>query len=172
LRRPRDRRLSTVVACDTAPIVDALLIEVVTAQRLLALEARYDSESDLLVIESASPANWPHGTTIDGLLTLDLNEDRTLVHAELTWPRARWTKGPVELPNRPSSRSTLRLTNLSTDALTENPEVSATTDGTVALIQFGPLDQARLVPLGATVDALCAGDHLVGFAATLFRVSS
>ena len=106
------------------------------------------------------------------MLTLDLDDDYSLAHAELTWPRERWAKGNVELPDRRSSHATLRLPNLSTEALAENPEMPATTDGTDVLIQFGPLNRARLVPLGATVDALCAGDHLVGFAASLFRVSS
>ena len=80
-----------------------------------ALEARCDSESDVMVLESDSPANWPHGTTVDGLLTHDLDEDRIVVHAELMWPRARWPDGTVELADRRSSPATLRLPNLSTE---------------------------------------------------------
>jgi hypothetical protein len=74
----------------------------------------------------------------------------------------------VAIPTRSSSPVVIRLPNLSTDTLTENVKVSVVTDGTMLLVQFGPLDRrlhdAELMPIGTSVDALCAGDRLAGLA--------
>lgn len=152
--------------------MDALAVEVLPGRPGYDLRPRYDDGSQLLVLESDRPAHWPYGTTVDGLLTLDLDEERTWVHGELIAPQDRWTRAPVVLPDRRLPDAVLRLPNLSTDTLGMGPRVSLATDGNVLLVQFGAVDHAALRPIGTAVDALCAHDRLVGLAIDLVGVSS
>ena len=151
--------------------MDALAVDVLPGRPEYALEPRYDDESRVLVLESERPAHWPHGTTIDGLFTIDLDEDRVWVHGELIAPRDRWPHAPILLPGPRLTDAVLKLPTLSTDTLGVSPVISLATDGNVLVVQFGALDGAVRQPIGPSVDALCAHDVLVGLAIGLVGVS-
>ncbi len=78
--------------------VDPLAAEFVPAIPGSELCARYDDQIEELLLESPPARSWPFGTTLDGVLTLDLDADRILAHGEFMWPRTRWKRGSVELP--------------------------------------------------------------------------
>jgi hypothetical protein len=69
--------------------MDALTVELLPQRSAEGFAARYDA-CGLLTLETRNTHHWPHGATLDGFLTLDLDEEHVLVHVELAWPRERW----------------------------------------------------------------------------------
>lgn len=146
--------------------VDPLATEFLDAGPGGAIEARYDLQLEVMLFESARAHSWPFGTTLDGVLTLDLDTDRILAHAELMWPRSRWKRKRCSLPPAEPSKFVMRLPNLSTDTLVSPPEVSPMLDGTTLVLAIGSGTGDRLISLGDTVGALVSGRSLVGFVVT------
>ena len=146
--------------------MDALRVDVLPHRPSDRFAARYDDESDLLLLETGiSP--WPHGTTLDGVLTLDLDDSRVLVHVELTWPKAHWPTGDVELPHPDRTPRSLRLPSLSTQSLTRNPEVSILRSERILVIKWEEVSAGTRFPISAGITA-CVGDgRLTGFAVEL-----
>jgi hypothetical protein len=128
------------------------------------LTARFEHSIDTLVIEAARPTrSWPFGTTLDGALTLDLDSEHRLEHADLMSKRNRWKRGALSLPERAAGVRAIRLPNLSTDALAgERVQVAPIFDGTTVAIWIGLQEADRRTPLGLGVDALIRSSTLVG----------
>jgi len=133
--------------------------------------ARYD-DSGLLLLDRDNRHDWPHGATLDGLLMLDLDDVHVLVHVELAWPRSRWPSGDVELPHPDRTSQSLRLPGLSTDSLTESPDVTVIEGTDVVLMSWKDTHIPRRVPVGDGITALVVADLLAGFAIELDALSS
>ena len=145
---------------------DPFSVELLQPRPDLDLSPRYDEGLDILLFESQAPRNWPHGGTVDGVFTLDLDPDRRLVHAEFIWPRHRWPDEPVPDGLRKPQyhgRHTLRL-----------PHFSSASGGDVATVRvFQSLQETAIslngtradsrVTLGPGLEALLFSETLVGF---------
>src|SRR4051794_37620883 len=143
--------------------LDPLVAEFVPVVPGGELRARYDEQIEELLIESHRARSWSFGTTLDGVLTLDLDAERVLAHAEFMWSRTRWKRGSVELPRPRPSKFALRLPHLSTEALRSSLEVSTFLDGRTLVILLGSGSTHELVPLGDNVAALVRATTLAGF---------
>jgi hypothetical protein len=145
---------------------DPLQVEFIPAGPGGEIEAHYDEGLDMLLFESRRAGSWPHGTTIDGILTLDLNADHVLAHGEFMWQRQRWPRGKATLPTPQKGYFAARLEGLSTDTLTTPPEVSALLVGADLIIEVGTANATRRVSLGPNVDALASDQTLAGLVIT------
>lgn len=141
----------------------ALRVEVEPAQPEDEFSARYATGSGLLLLDSRHPRRWPYGATIDGLLTLDLTEDRVLASAELVWPRERWPLGEAKVPKREKQRRRLRFPDLSTEMLGDTPPLGVSFGSSLVVLQLEGTTATRRVPLGKYVDCLLQNDAAVGF---------
>jgi hypothetical protein len=134
---------------------------------------RFDLDDLGLVLESAREMNWPHGATIDGIITLDLDEDRTLANVELMWPRRRWPRGEEAVPAKSPGLFALRLPALSTDTLSDSLGIDVAQSNTTLLIKIvdrsleGYWDAEETLSVGDDVSALVKDEALVGFVITL-----
>ena len=133
---------------------DPLQVEFIPAAPGGEIKGRYHNGLKMVLVESRRPRDWPHGATLDGLLTLDLDADHVLANAELLWPRPRWKRGEARLPAPRDGCFAARMAALSTDSLLESPEVTATLCGADLVIQVGMTSPTQRVPLGPNVHAL------------------
>jgi hypothetical protein len=127
--------------------------------------ARYSAGSGMLLLESRHPHDWPIGATIDGLLTLDLTNERVLASVELAWPRDRWRQKEAVLPLRVPAMHRIRMPRLSSTGVDDAPEITAELSGTSLVVQIEAVVATKRVSLGPDVDALIAGESLIGFVA-------
>jgi hypothetical protein len=143
---------------------DALLAEFNPVEAGRELMARSEHGAAAVVIEAARPdRSWPFGTTLDGALTLDLDDEHVLVHADLMWMRSEWKRGTVSLPEPAHDVRALRLPNLSTDALADQlVRVTPILGGKTLAIWIGEQESDKRVPLGPSVYALTRGAMLAG----------
>jgi hypothetical protein len=145
--------------------LSALTAELEPAEPRDEFSARYSAGSGMLLLESGHPHDWPIGATIDGLLTLDLTSERVLASVELAWPRERWRESQAVLPLRSPATHRIRMPKLSSAGVDGAPEVTAVLLGRSLVVQLEAVPATRRVPLGPSVDALIAGESLVGFVA-------
>ncbi len=150
------------------PVNDPLIAELVPSTTGSELHVRIESGLVTFQAESA-PADWPFGATLDGALTLDLDESRVLVNAEFLWKRSRWKREALALPERNGATRRLRLPNLTGEAMRAyDPAVLPVVDGDTLAIWIGSSLPARRVCIGRGVDALISSaDTLGGFAVSL-----
>jgi len=141
---------------------DPLQVEFIRAAPGGEIEAHYDKGLAMLLLESRRARNWPHGTTIDGILTLDLDADRVLAHGEFMWPRERWPRGSAAVPSPQKGYYAARLGDLSTATLPAGTKVTPVLVGTDLIIEVGSAHPTERVPLGPNVDALAADGTFVG----------
>jgi hypothetical protein len=130
------------------------------------IEARYDEGLGMLLFESRRARSWPHGTTIDGILTLDLDADHVLANGEFMWLRERWPRGSVTLPTPQKGYFAARLSNLSTATLTTPTNVTALLVGADLVIEVGTTVPTERIRLGPNVDALASDGTFVGLVVT------
>lgn len=145
---------------------DALQVEFIPAGPGGEIEARYDEGLGMVLFESRRAQSWPHGTTIDGILTLDLDADHVLAHGEFMWQRERWPRGTATLPTQQNGYFAARLTNLSTATLTTSPDVAALIVGADLIIGVGTTSATERVRLGPNVDALADDGTFAGLVVT------
>lgn len=144
-----------------------LLAEVVRLRFDANLRPRYDKDLDMLFLESAYVGAWPHGGTIDGILTLDLDPDRVLVHAEFGWARHRWPEGSAEsaLPDK-LSRGSIRLPNFASASIDASYRVHASYVRGSLWIRIDARAPDEVVDLGDGVAALLGASDLTGLLVT------
>ena len=80
--------------------MSGLAVETRAPSAKARLVPSYDDESNVLTIESPVDRPWSFGVNIDGLVLLDLDDERVLAAVELLIPRSRWKKVD-ELPTLP-----------------------------------------------------------------------
>ena len=139
-----------------------LRVELLVQRESDAFVPRY--ADGLLMLETETSHYWPYGGTLDGVLTLDLDDDRVLVHVELAWPKERWPVGSVELPRQDKTPRSLRLPTLSREAVPESLNVLVARGDGLLVISWSEASNARRVPIGHGVSALVISDSLRGFA--------
>jgi len=146
---------------------DPFSVELLQPRPDLDLSPRYDERLDILLFESQAPSNWPHGGSVDGVFTLDLDPDRRLVHAELIWPRHRWPDEPVPVGLRtPQSqgRHALRMPHFSSASVRDAATVRLFQSLQDTAISLNGTRADSRVTLGLGVEALLLRETLVGFA--------
>lgn len=143
--------------------MNALAAEVIRGDPSRELRAWYVEDSGSLVVGDGHDDSWPYGATLDGLLTLDLNRERGLAHAELLLPRSRWPRGRITaIGCRLDSTSVLRLPALTTASVPPLLEVLVIQGDKALQVRFGP-EASGAVSLGPGVWALLHAKTLVGF---------
>jgi len=143
---------------------DPLAVEFVPAIPGGEIEAHYDEGLGALLFESRRARTWPYGTTLDGILTLDLDADHVLAHGEFGWVRERWSRAELKLPRREQGRFAARLPSLTTSSIVNPPQLTAVMAGRQLVIRFSGPEPAQRFSLGANIEALACGGKLVGFA--------
>ncbi|HEY3462093.1 MAG TPA: hypothetical protein VGK62_01395 [Gaiellaceae bacterium] len=143
---------------------DPLQVEFIPAGPGSEIEARYSGGLGMLLFESQRAGDWPHGGTIDGILTLDLDADHVLVNADFMWPRPRWPRGKAmaTLPTAQNGYFAARLSNLSSATLTTSPNVTPLLVGADLIIAWDTARPTQRVRLGPNVDALASNGRFVG----------
>ncbi len=146
---------------------DPLIAEFVP--RTTGSELQVRVESGLVTFKARNaPETWLFGATLDGALTLDLDESRVLVNADFLWKRSQWKREALALPERAGEAQRLRLPNLTSEAVRADIGVLPVVDGDTLAIWIGSSLAARRVPLGQRVDALISSaDTLVGLAVSI-----
>ena len=127
---------------------------------------RYDPESNVLSIESDIVRPWPYGVNIDGLVLLDLDENRILAAVELLIPRTRWKElGSQEPWPRFAKPSDLMFRPETIAKKTHHLPVSAVTDPSRndVLITFSSVAPNRWIQLSDNALAAVGSDELLGF---------
>jgi hypothetical protein len=145
---------------------DPLHVEFIPAGPGGEIEAHYDEGLDILLFESRRARSWPYRTTIDGILTLDLDADRVLAHVEFGWVRRRWRRADVVLPTPEKGRFAARLVGLTTANLTHPPRVEALLVGELLIIRLSGGEPTHRFPLGRNVEALAVDGNFAGLVDT------
>ena len=138
-----------------------LRVELLAQRESATFVPRY--ADGLLLLETDTRHHWPYGATLDGILTLDLDDDRVLVHVELAWPKERWPIRDIELPQQDKTPRSLRLPTLSREAIPKSVNVLAARSDGLLVISWSEASTARRIPIGHGVSALVASDSLRGF---------
>lgn len=146
-------------------ITNATGVELLPAHPDLWLSPCYDEALGILFLTSRAPHHWPHGGTVDGVLTLDLTNDRCLAHVELTWPRDRWSCRESVLPKgaKPEGSHAIRLPRFSSRAVDDSYRVQVFRNASEVIITMRSTEPDRRVSIGEHIDALLTGSELLGF---------
>jgi hypothetical protein len=93
---------------ETGHKMTAITVELRNSTPQGRLYPRYDTEADLLVIESQIAHRWPMGINIDGRVILDVDAERMLANVDLLISRRYWKVGTKPLlPLQPSEADLL-----------------------------------------------------------------
>jgi hypothetical protein len=149
--------------------VRAFRVELIEGASADEFQVRYDNSSCCLIMERSQLRSWPHGATVDGVLTLDLDADRVLSHVELSWPRGRWPKGRPTVPEGELRGVGLRLPDLSSRDVPMSCTVSVLASDEALVVTFGDAPAIR-VRLGDGIHALVSSEILVGFSFALAKL--
>lgn len=126
----------------------------------------YDEESNVLTIESPMERPWPFGVNIDGLVLLDLDDERVLAAVEILVPRGCWKKVDA-LPDWPlfKQRSDLILKTDVVATKMHRLPVSVVSDklGKDVFTSFGSLEPDHWVQLADNALAAIRDGDLQGF---------
>ncbi len=146
--------------------MSGLAVETRAPSEKSMLVPSYDDESNILTIESPVERPWPFGVNIDGLVLLDLDDERVLAAVELLIPRSRWKKVDA-LPTWPlfKKRSDLILKPDVVATKMHRLPVSVVADklGKDVLISFGSLEPDHWVHLADNALAAIRDGELQGF---------
>jgi hypothetical protein len=125
----------------------------------------YDEESNVLTIESPVERPWPFGVNIDGLVLLELDDERVLAAVELLILRVRWKKVDA-LPTWPIFKKRCDLI-LKPDVVAAKMHrlpvtVLADKSGTDVLISFGTPEPDHWIQLAENALAAIRDGELHG----------
>lgn len=152
--------------------MSGLAVETRAPSAKARLVPSYDEESNVLTIESPIVRPWPFGVNIDGLVLLDLDDERVLSAVELLIPRSRWRKVDA-LPAWPffKKRSDLILKPDVVATKMHRLPVSVVADkfGKDVLISFGSLEPDHWVQLADNALAAIRDGELQGFRVRLLE---
>lgn len=125
----------------------------------------YDSESDILVLESQFERDWCYGVDVDGSIVFDLDSDRVLANCDLNIPMGLWARDlelvwPMEIRSGDIA--------FSKDTIAEKSfnvpiTVQLGHSDRYARISIGEAAPNNLIALSELCIALLARDELVGF---------
>ena len=125
----------------------------------------YDSESEILVLESRFEREWTYGVDVDGSIVFDLDSDRILANCDLNIPMRLWARD-LELVWPKDIRSgdiAFSKDTIAKKSFNVPLAVQLGHSGRYARISIGEAPPNKLIALSELCVAQLARDELVGF---------
>lgn len=151
---------------EAVKLMDEIQIKLKTATSHGRLYPRYDTDANILEVESTVPRSWPYGVDIDGRIIFDIDADFILANVDILIPRRRW-KLATSLEEPQGLRDMdIEFSQASVKHKSYHLPVEVQTDGSKSrvYVSIGETEQrATWVALSERCLVLVAEDRLKGF---------
>lgn len=130
------------------------------------LYPRYVEGAGILAVQSSVTRPWPYGINIDGMMVLDIDEDRVLANVDLHLRRSLWRVEKTLERRVPSRKADIAISEESIRQKSLSLPVKVVSDAArrcVAISFPESLNSADAVELSPGCLALVRGDELLGF---------
>lgn len=129
------------------------------------LHPRYDRESDILTVTSATPRDWQFGVNIGGNIVFDLDAKRQLANFDIHVASRLWKRGAVRRWPEQAAAGTIVFSKETIERKSLNMPLRLLYDEHrgVLNIMFGTQQADRELELSNDCIALLSANELVGF---------